>query len=154
MTSKPDAPLWNIENIRQGKKPAWNYIDGCMIMSLLELYKVTKNQKYFEFAEKYIDHRIEEDGTIIGYNNVNVGGTEESWPLIEFTVEGKQYQDDYPMFEGAELGKEITVYASPVRATYRCTLYKTSFKHIYIPAFLLSGICFLLRRKKRVTVTE
>ena len=98
--------------------------------------------------------KIKCTGTIIGYNNVNVGGTEESWPLIEFTVEGKQYQDDYPMFEGAELGKEITVYASPVRATYRCTLYKTSFKHIYIPAFLLSGICFLLRRKKRVTVTE
>lgn len=96
--------------------------------------------------------KIKCTGTVIGYNNVNVGGTEESWPLIEFTVEGKQYQDDYPMFEGAELGKEITVYASPVRATYRCTLYKTSFKHIYIPAFLLSGICFLLRRKKRVTV--
>ena len=27
--STPDAPLWNIESIRQGKKPHWNYIDGC-----------------------------------------------------------------------------------------------------------------------------
>ena len=44
-------------------------------------------------------------GTIVGYNEVNVGGTMEQWPLIEFTVDGKKYQDDYPMFEGAELGK-------------------------------------------------
>ena len=26
--TKPDAPIWNIENIRLGKAPAWNYIDG------------------------------------------------------------------------------------------------------------------------------
>ena len=51
-----------------------------MIMSLLELYKVTDNKKYFDFAEKYIDHRIEEDGTIVGYkkeelnlDNINEG---------------------------------------------------------------------------------
>ena len=35
--SKPDAPFWNIESIRQGKKPHWNYIDGCMITSLLSI---------------------------------------------------------------------------------------------------------------------
>ena len=103
-----------------------------------------------EFIQNF--DKIKCTGTIVGYNTVNVGGTEESWPLIEFTVDGKQYQDDCPFFEGAELGKEITVYASPVRAPYRCILYKTSFKHIYIPVFLLSGMCFLLRRKKRETV--
>lgn len=75
-----DEPVWNIEKIRAGKKASWDYIDGCMIMSLLELYKVTKNQKYFEFSEKYIDHRIQEDGTIIGFkkddlnlDNINEG---------------------------------------------------------------------------------
>ena len=75
-----DEPVWNIEKIRAGKKAAWDYIDGCMIMSLLELYKVTDNKKYFDFAEKYIDHRIEEDGTIVGYkkeelnlDNINEG---------------------------------------------------------------------------------
>ena len=103
-----------------------------------------------EFIQNF--DKIKCTGTIVGYNTVNVGGTEESWPLIEFTVDGKQYQDDCPFFEGAELGKEITVYASPVRAPYRWILYKTSFKHIYIPVFLLSGMCFLLRRKKRETV--
>ena len=29
--SSPQAPVWNIEKIKQGKKPSWNYIDGCMI---------------------------------------------------------------------------------------------------------------------------
>lgn len=63
-----EEPVWNIEKIRAGKKATWDYIDGCMIMSLLELYKVTENRKYFEFAESYISHRIEEDGTINGYD--------------------------------------------------------------------------------------
>lgn len=78
--STVDEPVWNIEKIRAGKKASWDYIDGCMIMSLLELYKVTENQKYFEFAEKYIDYRIAEDGTINGYHkeelnldNINEG---------------------------------------------------------------------------------
>ena len=33
--STPDMPLWNIESIRGGKEPHWNYIDGCMITALL-----------------------------------------------------------------------------------------------------------------------
>ena len=41
MTSAPDKPLWNIETIKLGKKPGWNYIDGCMTSSLIELYKTT-----------------------------------------------------------------------------------------------------------------
>ena len=26
--SSPQAPIWNIEKIRQGAKPSWNYIDA------------------------------------------------------------------------------------------------------------------------------
>ena len=44
MQSKPDIPLWNIEVIRQGKKPSWNYIDGCMLTSLIDMYKTTKQK--------------------------------------------------------------------------------------------------------------
>ena len=35
--SKPEAPFWNIEAIRQGKPAHWNYIDGCMITCLSSL---------------------------------------------------------------------------------------------------------------------
>ena len=36
--SSPSRPIWNIEKIRQGAKPSWNYMDGCMINAILELY--------------------------------------------------------------------------------------------------------------------
>ena len=68
MTSNPEAPLWNIEAIRAGKKPVWNYIDGCMMTSLLELYKTTKDEKYISFVKKFVDYYVFEDGTIRGYD--------------------------------------------------------------------------------------
>lgn len=68
MTSSPELPLWNIEAIHGGKKPAWNYIDGCMMTSLLELYKTTKEEKYIDFVKKFVDYYVFDDGTIRGYD--------------------------------------------------------------------------------------
>ena len=45
----PQNPVWNIEFIRQKKKPSFNYIDGCMMISLINLYKKTGEEKYFDF---------------------------------------------------------------------------------------------------------
>ncbi len=67
MTSAPDKPLWNIESIKLGKKPGWNYIDGCMTSSLIELYKTTGNKKYLDFVIKFVDYYVHDDGTILGY---------------------------------------------------------------------------------------
>ena len=67
MTSKPDMPLWNIESIRAGKKPVWNYIDGCMMSSLIEMYKTTKDEKYINFVKRFVDYYVFDDGTIRGY---------------------------------------------------------------------------------------
>ncbi len=67
MTSKPDMPLWNIESIKQGKKPTWNYIDGCMMTSLVEMYKTTKDEKYLDFVKKFVDYYIDDNGDILGY---------------------------------------------------------------------------------------
>ena len=67
MTSSPDMPLWNIEAIRHGKKPVWNYIDGCMTTSLIEMYKTTGDEKYIDFVKKFVDYYVFEDGTIRGY---------------------------------------------------------------------------------------
>lgn len=66
--STPEMPLWNIEAIRQGKKPAWNYIDGCFMTSILELYKHTKKAEYLDFVVKYVDAFVSEDGSILGYD--------------------------------------------------------------------------------------
>lgn len=65
--STPTAPAWNIETQREGKPPAWNYIDGCMIKAILDIYRATAHQPYFEFAEQFVSHYIAEDGAILGY---------------------------------------------------------------------------------------
>lgn len=65
--STPDKPLWNIENIRMGKKPSWNYIDGCMMTSLLVLGELTGEAKYFDFVKNFIDYYVRDDGSITGY---------------------------------------------------------------------------------------
>ena len=77
-----DVPAWNIEKAREGKAAGWNYIDGCMILALLEIYSATGEKKYYEFADAFIDHRVQEDGTITKYSveeynidNVNAGKT-------------------------------------------------------------------------------
>lgn len=80
--STPQAPIWNIEKIRSGKKSTWNYIDGCMIKAILELYAITKEKRYLTFADDFIDFFVEEDGSIQSYDpqeynidNVNAGKT-------------------------------------------------------------------------------
>ena len=77
-----DVPAWNIEKAREGKAAGWNYIDGCMILALLEIYSATGEKKYYEFADAFIHHRVQEDGTITKYSveeynidNVNAGKT-------------------------------------------------------------------------------
>ena len=52
--STPDRPIWNIEKIMQGLKSTWNYIDGCMIKAILEMYAITKEDKYLKFADDFI----------------------------------------------------------------------------------------------------
>lgn len=66
--STPEAPLWNIESIRQGKAPHWNYIDGCMITALLCAAEITGEEKYADFAERFINYYVAEDGSIHGYS--------------------------------------------------------------------------------------
>ena len=80
--STPEATMWNIEKIKQGLKSKWNYIDGCMIKAVLQMYAISKDEKYLKFADDFIDYRVFEDGTIDGYNvgeknidNVNAGKT-------------------------------------------------------------------------------
>ncbi|MDO5415975.1 MAG: glycoside hydrolase family 88 protein [Lachnospiraceae bacterium] len=80
--STPQAPVWNMEKIRSGGKSTWNYVDGCMIKAIIELYHITKNEKYLQFADDFIDYFVQEDGSIRSYNpeeynldNVNAGKT-------------------------------------------------------------------------------
>lgn len=80
--STPQMPIWNIEKIRAGAETSWNYVDGCMIHAILELYHITNDRKYLEFAVNFIDYFVQEDGSIRSYDpkeynldNVNAGKT-------------------------------------------------------------------------------
>lgn len=85
----PDAPIWNIENIKHGKEPGWNYIDGCMMTSLYSIYKLTGNKKYLEFIDKFIDYYVFDDGSIRGYelDTYNVDNLNEGRVLFDLYKE-------------------------------------------------------------------
>lgn len=91
--STPDRPIWNIEKILQGVKSKWNYIDGCMIKAILEMYAITKDEKYFKFADAFIDYKVNEDGTIDGYdvNELNIDNVNAGKTLFElYDLTGKE----------------------------------------------------------------
>ena len=57
-------------------------MDGCMINAILELYHITQKEEYLDFADRFIDYFVEEDGSIHSYDpkehnldNVNTGKT-------------------------------------------------------------------------------
>jgi len=87
--STPDRPLWNIEKLREGKINGWNYIDGCMMIALLNLHKITGQQRYYDFAEAYLDYYVREDGSLLGYD-------EETYNLDNI-CEGRVLFDVYAM---------------------------------------------------------
>ena len=79
-TSTPAKPAWNIEHILENTAPKWNYIDGCMIKAVLDMYYATNNKVYLTFAKNFIDFFVSENGEILGYSiedyncdNVNEG---------------------------------------------------------------------------------
>ncbi|MBO4415508.1 MAG: glycoside hydrolase family 88 protein [Lachnospiraceae bacterium] len=89
-----DLPAWNIEKLRgKGGQSAWNYIDGCMIKAILEMYAITGEKKYFKFADDFVDHRVHEDGTIEGYdvNELNIDNINAGKTLFElYDLTGKE----------------------------------------------------------------
>lgn len=93
----PDAPIWNIENINQGKEPGWNYIDGCMLTSLYTIYKLTGKRKYLNFIDDFLDYYVFEDGSIRGYelSTYNVDNINEGRALFDIYKETgkKKYRD-------------------------------------------------------------
>jgi unsaturated rhamnogalacturonyl hydrolase len=62
MKRNPEA--WTIDFV---KTPRWNYTQGLVSLSLLELWQHTKNAKYYEYAKAYADKFIDENGIIATY---------------------------------------------------------------------------------------
>ena len=92
--SDSEHPAWNLEMIRSGKSNKWNYIDGCMITGILELYEITGEARFLDFADRFLSGFVEEDGSIRTYDpeeysldNVNPG--KNLFPLYDLTGKEK-----------------------------------------------------------------
>ena len=106
--SAPDKPLWNIEKIKEGKINGWNYIDGCMMIALLNMHKITGEKRYYDFAENFLDYYVFEDGSIRGFN-------EEEYNLDNI-CEGRVLFDVYAMSGKEKYRKAIdTLYGQILR---------------------------------------
>lgn len=64
----PEYPFWNREYIISGRKNKWNYIDGCMINVMLELYKINSDEKILSFCERFVSEFVGNNGGIRTYN--------------------------------------------------------------------------------------
>ena len=113
--STPEQTAWNIENIRKGKPTTWNYIDGCMLTALLSMSEITGDNRYFDFAESFLDAFVASDGSIRTYHpeKYNLDDINEGrilFPLYEKTGKEKyrlgaqtlrrQLEDQPLTFEG------------------------------------------------------
>lgn len=130
--STPDKPLWNIEKIREGKINGWNYIDGCMMTALLNLYRITGEQKYYDFAENFLSFYVSEDGSLLGFK-------EEDYNLDNI-CEGRVLFDVYDMSGKEKYRKAIDVLYSQIKNQPRT--HEGSFWHkaIYPNQVWLDGL--------------
>ena len=92
--SDSEHPAWNLEMIRSGKCNKWNYIDGCMITGILELYEITGEARFLDFADRFVSGFVEEDGHIRTYDPEeysldNVNPAKNLFPLYDLTGKEK-----------------------------------------------------------------
>ena len=128
----PDKPIWNIENIKHGKEPGWNYIDGCMMTSLYTIYKQTGKKKYIDFIDRFVDYYVFEDGSIRGYelDTYNVDNLNEGRVLFDLYREtGKE-----------KYKKAIELLYSQVQGQPRTALGNFWHKKIYPEQVWLDGL--------------
>lgn len=88
LTSEPLKPKWNRENYIFRKQSRWNYMDSCIIRSLLMFGK----EEYNEYAVKFTDSYVDEYGKIptmnvCDYNLDNICGGVNLIKLHELTGE-------------------------------------------------------------------
>lgn len=88
--SSAEKPMWNLEMIRAGKANKWNYIDGCMITSVLSIYDMTGRKEFLDFADSFVSWFVNEDGTIRTYdpeekNLDNVNAARNLFALYDLT---------------------------------------------------------------------
>ena len=83
--------LWNIEG---RDSPRWTYTYGLVSLAMLDLWKYTGEEKYYNYAKAYIDGLVKDDGTIdtykkTDYNIDKINSGKVLFPLYKHTGETK-----------------------------------------------------------------
>ena len=91
----------------------------------------------------------ETTGTVVDYIEIRTGGGIEYWPIIRFYVDGKEYEDDYPIYN-AKIGDDVKIYYHPVNEEYHITSYYPDNKFIYIPTLIIGILIIILRFKDNI----
>lgn len=128
----PDRPIWNIENIKHGKPPAWNYIDGCMMTSLYTIYLQTGKKKYIDFIDEFVDYYVFEDGSVRGY--------EKETYNVDNINEGRVLFDLYRETGKEKYKKAIELLYSQLESQPRTALGNFWHKKIYPEQVWLDGL--------------
>jgi len=84
--STPDRPAWNIEVLLGHIPPGWNYVDGCMIKAILDLYDATADNVYLDFADNFIDFCTYDEGSILGYSKDEYNSDHINGGKVLFTL--------------------------------------------------------------------
>lgn len=92
--SDSERPAWNLELLRGSGSNRWNYVDGCMITGILQLYELSGEQRYLDFADRFVSGFVCEDGSIRNYdaeeNSLdNVNPARNLFALYDFTGKEK-----------------------------------------------------------------
>lgn len=130
--SAPGRPLWNIESIKAGKPNNWNYVDGCMMIALMNLHRITGEARYYDFAENFLDYYVFEDGSLRGYQEADYN--------LDNICEGRVLFDVYHLSGKEKYRRAIdTLYGQLLRHPRTC---EGSFWHkaIYPNQVWLDGI--------------
>lgn len=90
LASDPLFPLWNRENFMFSKQGKWNYIDNCIIRSLLMMYDLSRDVRLLDYAVRFIDCYVEDNGDIpsinpLDYNLDNINGAKNLIALYKLT---------------------------------------------------------------------
>ncbi|MDR1704834.1 MAG: glycoside hydrolase family 88 protein [Clostridiales bacterium] len=130
--STPETPIWNIERVRSGQPPHWNYIDGCMLIALWELYSKSGDTKYADFCLNFMDFYIGEDGIPLGYDM-------EAYN-VDFICPGRVLFDLYKYSRREKFKRAIDVLYTQIERQPRT--YEGSFWHkaIYTNQVWLDGL--------------
>ncbi len=129
--STPDKPYWNIES-KKNQTVKWNYVDGCMIKAILEMYYITNESKYLTFADHFIDYYVDDDGNILGYEKEEYN--------IDNINEGKVLFDLYALTKKEKYRKAIEILYDQLKTHPRTKTGNFWHKLIYPNQVWLDGL--------------